>query len=102
MCYAKQVKSLVESQEFQALQTQAEQLHSADQAAIVIEGAAVTSKPTEVLGKLGTVSLRKKSYQCIQTIEVPCAQYTPCKASVHDNHIMAMMIISIISIRIQR
>ena len=80
----------------------AEQLHSADQAAIVKEGAAVTSKPTEVLGKVGTVSLRKKSYQCIQTIEVPCAQYTPCKASVHDNHIMAMMIISIISIRIQR
>ena len=32
MCYAKQLKSLVE---FQALQTQAEQLHSADQAAIV-------------------------------------------------------------------
>ena len=29
MCYAKQLKSLVE---FQALQTQAEQLHSADQA----------------------------------------------------------------------
>ena len=39
MCYAKQLKSLVE---FQALQTQAEQLHSADQAAIVIEGAALT------------------------------------------------------------
>ena len=37
MCYAKQLKSLVEFQEFQALQTQAEQLHSADQAAIVIE-----------------------------------------------------------------
>ena len=35
MCYAKQLKSLVEFQEFQALQTTAEQLHSADQAAIV-------------------------------------------------------------------
>ena len=35
MCYAKQLKSLVKFQEFQALQTQAEQLHSADQAAIV-------------------------------------------------------------------
>ena len=39
---------------------------SADQAAIVIEGAAVTSKPTEVYGKLRAVSLRRKSYQCIQ------------------------------------
>ena len=46
MCYAKQVKSLVESQEFQALQIQAEQVHSADRAAIVIEGAAVTCIPT--------------------------------------------------------
>ena len=55
-----------EFREFQALQTQAEQLHSADQAAIVIEGAAVTSKPTEVYGKLRAVSLRRKSYQCIQ------------------------------------
>ena len=44
-----------EFREFQALQTQAEQLHSADQAAIVIEGAAVTSKPTEVSGKVRTV-----------------------------------------------
>ena len=56
MCYAKQLKSLVE---FQALQTQAEQLHSADQAAIVIEGAAVTSKPTEVKGKVRAVSLER-------------------------------------------
>ena len=46
MCYARQLKSLVEFQEFQALQTQAEQLHGADQAAIVIEGAAVTYKQT--------------------------------------------------------
>ena len=30
------------------VRTQAEQLHSADQAALVIEGDAVTSKPTEV------------------------------------------------------
>ena len=63
---------VVEFQEFKALQTQAEQLHSADQAAIVIEGAAVTSKPTEVLGKVRTVSLRKKSYQCIQITELLC------------------------------
>ena len=49
---AKQFKSLVEFQEFQALQTQAEQLPSADQAAIVIEGAAVTSTNTEVSGKV--------------------------------------------------
>ena len=42
-------KSLAEFQEFQALQTQGEQLHSADQAAIV------TSKPTEVSGKVRTV-----------------------------------------------
>ena len=35
MRYAKQLKSLVEFLEFQALQTQAEQLHSADQAGIV-------------------------------------------------------------------
>ena len=42
--------------EFQTLQTQAEQLHSADQATIVIEGAAVKSKPTEVSGKVRTVS----------------------------------------------
>ena len=54
MCYAKQVKSLVESQEFQALQTQAEQVHSADRAAVVIEGAAVSYKPTEVSGKQRT------------------------------------------------
>ena len=46
MCYAKQLKSLVELQEFQALQTQADHINSADQAAIVIEGAAVTSKLT--------------------------------------------------------
>ena len=49
MFYAKQLKSLVESQEFQALQTQAKQLHSADQAAIVIEGAVgllVTGAPS--------------------------------------------------------
>ena len=54
MCYAKQVKSLVESQEFQALQIQAEHVHSADRAADVIEGAAVTYKPTEVSGKVRT------------------------------------------------
>ena len=59
MCYAKQLKSLVEFQEFQALQTKAEQLHSADQAAIVIKGAAVTSKPTEVSGKVRAVSLER-------------------------------------------
>ena len=44
--YAKQLKSLVK---FQALQIQAEQLHSADQAAIVIEGAVgllLTAAPT--------------------------------------------------------
>ena len=38
--------------EFPALQTQVELLHSADQATIVIEGAVVTSKPTEVSGKV--------------------------------------------------
>ena len=43
MWFAKQLQSLVE---FQALQTQAElQLHSADQAAIVIGWAAVTQTP---------------------------------------------------------
>ena len=72
MCYAKQLKSLVEFQGFQALQTKVEQLHSADQAAAVIEGAAVTSKPTEVSGKVRTVSLRKKSYRCIQITELLC------------------------------
>ena len=56
MCYAKQLKSLVEFQEFQALQTKAEQLHSADQA---VKGAAVTSKPTEVSGKVRAVSLER-------------------------------------------
>ena len=34
MCHAKQLKSLVEFQEFQALQTQANHTHSADQAAM--------------------------------------------------------------------
>ena len=42
--------------EFQTLQTQAEQLHSADQAAIVIGGAEVRSKPTAVSGKVRAVS----------------------------------------------
>ena len=48
--------------------------YSADQAAIVIKGAAVR-----------TVPLRKKSYQCIQIVAVPYAQCTPCKASVLVN-----------------
>ena len=61
MCYAKQLKSLVEFLEFQALLTQADYIHSAAQAVIVIEGAAVTSKPTEVSGKVRTVSLRKNT-----------------------------------------
>ena len=42
--------------EFQALQAQAEELHSADQAAIVIGGAEVRSKPTAVSGKVRAVS----------------------------------------------
>ena len=49
MCYAKQLKSLVE---FPVLQTQFELLHSADQASIVIEGVAVTGKPIEETGKV--------------------------------------------------
>ena len=60
MCYAKQLKSLMEFQELQALKTLAEHKNSADQAAIVIEGAAVTSKNTEVSGKVRTVSLWRK------------------------------------------
>ena len=50
MCYARQLRSLVEFHE-----TQAEQLLSGDQAAFVIEGAAVTSKPKEVPGKVRTM-----------------------------------------------
>ena len=49
MCFAKQLKSL---RELQALKTLAEHKNSADQAAIVIEGAAVTSTNTEVSGKV--------------------------------------------------
>ena len=52
MCYAKQLKSLMEFQELQALKTLAEHINSADQAAIVIEGAAVTSTNTDVSGKV--------------------------------------------------
>ena len=60
MCYAKQLKSLMEFQELQALKTLAEHKNSADQAAIVIEGAAVTSTNTEVSGKVRT----RLTYNC--------------------------------------
>ena len=66
MCYAKQllkkfggIPGIPRPSKF-GVRTQAEQLHSGDQAAIVIEGAAVTSKPTEV--SVRAVSLRKKPY----------------------------------------
>ena len=52
MCYAKQLKSLMEFQELQALKTLAEHKNSAEQAAIFIEGAAVTSTNTDVSGKV--------------------------------------------------
>ena len=42
----------MEFQELQALKTLAEHKNSADQAAIVIEGAAVTSTNTDVSGKV--------------------------------------------------
>ena len=54
MCYAKQllkkfggIPGIPRPSKF-GVRTQAEQLHSADQAVIVIEGDAVTSKPTEL------------------------------------------------------
>ena len=54
MCYAKQllkkfggIPGIPRPLKF-GVRTQAEQLHSADQAAIVLEGDAVTRKPTEV------------------------------------------------------
>ena len=55
MCYAKQLKILME---LQALKTLAEHINSADQAAIVTEGAAVTSTNTEVSGKVRIEVLR--------------------------------------------
>ena len=64
MRYAKQLKSMVE------FRSSKPKLNGCI-VLIKLQGAAVR-----------TVSLSKKSYQCIQIIAVPCAQCTPCKTSV--------------------
>ena len=78
MCYAKQLKRLVE---FLVLQTQAEQLNIfiADQAAIVIEGIAVTGTNTKVSGKIkASVTVDKQSHQCKKSC-VRCTYFNASK-----------------------